>query len=184
MRRTLNLWSRRLHRWGAIITLLPVGFIVLAGLVLQVKKQWTWVQPPTLRGSSPGEPGITIDAILNAARSAPEAGIETWADIERLDLQPGRGIVKVQARSSWEVQIDLATAEVLQVAYRRSDLIESLHDGSFFGEAVKLGVFLPSGVILFSLWLTGIWLWLMPHLAKRASRAARGKAAGAAAPPG
>ena len=44
------------------------------------------------------------------------------------------------ARTGYEVQIDTETAEILQVAVRRSDLIESIHDGSYFNDHFKLWV--------------------------------------------
>lgn len=81
--------------------------------------------------------------------------------------------MKVRANSSWEVQIDATTGEVLQTSYRRSDLIESIHDGTFFGgDAVKLYVFLPAAVLLLGLWISGVYLWLLPHLVKRRKRQA------------
>jgi hypothetical protein len=91
------------------------------------------------------------------------AGIKDWKDIDRLDVQPTRGMVKVRAKNSWEVQIDLKTGEVLQTAYRRSDLIESIHDGSFFHDYAKLWLFLPSGIVLLLLWLTGIYMFVLPY---------------------
>ena len=57
---------------------------------------------------------------------------------------------------------------MLQTAYRRSDLIESIHDGSFFaGDWTKLGLFLPSGIALLLLWLTGLWMFWLPISVKR-----------------
>ena len=88
-------------------------------------------------------------------------------------LPHAAGMVKVRCENRWEVQIDTATGEVLQVAYRRSDLIESMHDGSFFHEHAKLWIFLPSGVILLGLWLTGMYLWILPKWAKSAGRKRR-----------
>lgn len=167
--RRLNLYSRKLHRWGAIAASLPILLILCSGLLLQLKKQIPWVQPPTLRGSAT-EPAIDLPAILAAAKGIPEARISSWADIDRLDIQPRRGIVKVITVDRWELQIDTATAEVLQSRYRRSDLIESLHDGTFFGSAAKLYIFLPAGLILLALWLTGIYLWILPIVAKRSGR--------------
>ncbi|HLP46388.1 MAG TPA: PepSY domain-containing protein, partial [Candidatus Kapabacteria bacterium] len=74
-----------------------------------------------------------------------------------LDVRPGRGLVKVWLHNGWEVQVDLGTGHVLHTAYRRSDLIESIHDGSFFaGNLGKLGIFLPSGVALLLLLITGL----------------------------
>ena len=43
--------SRLLHRWGAIIALLPITIIIVSGIVLQLKKVSPYIQPPTLRGA-------------------------------------------------------------------------------------------------------------------------------------
>jgi uncharacterized iron-regulated membrane protein len=53
-------------------------------------------------------------------------------------------------------------------------LIESIHDGSFFaGEWTRLGVFMPAGLVLLLLWISGMWMWWVPFAAKRRSRALR-----------
>ncbi|MEQ8768860.1 MAG: PepSY-associated TM helix domain-containing protein [Planctomycetota bacterium] len=173
------LWNRKLHRWGAILTALPVLIVIVSGLFLLLKKDVDWIQPSSAT-SSGGEPGISFEDILASASSAEGAGIRSWDDVDRLDVRPSKGLVKVRGKSRWEVQIDIATGDVLQVAYRRSDLIESIHDGSFFHDSVKLWIFLPSALILFGLWVTGIYLWLLPHLVKRRRkrRAAKVAAAG------
>ena len=161
--------NRSLHRWGALLSALPVLVVIGTGIVLQLKKDWRWVQPPTVTGSTTGV-SLGWDEILRSAQSATEAGIESWDDIDRLDVRPSKGMLKVRAKSSWEVQIDAVTGEVLQTEYRRSDFIESLHDGSFFGSTAKLWVFLPAAIILLGLWVTGIYLWLLPHLVRRRRR--------------
>ena len=100
--------------------------------------------------------------------------VQRWDDVNRLDVRPGRGLVKVWLQNGYEVQIDLGTGRVLQVAYRRSDLIESIHDGSFFGgDWTKLGLFLPTGVTLLLLWLGGVWMFWVPFWAKRKRAIAR-----------
>ena len=85
-------------------------------------------------------------------------------------MRPGKGIIKVRGKNNWEIQIDGNTGQVLQVAIRRSDLIESIHDGSFFHESFKLWVFLPSAVILAVMWGTGIYLFLLPYMLRRHRR--------------
>lgn len=172
-RTAINRWSRTLHRWGSVAVVLPLGLIIATGVLLQFKQVSDWVQPPTSQGVA-DQPTITLDAVLSAARSIPEADIQTWDDIDRVDIRPDRGIAKVRAQNRWEVQIDTTTGAVVSSAYRRSDIIESLHDGSFFaGDLTKLGVFLPAGLILGALWLTGVWLWWMPYGAKRRARKKR-----------
>lgn len=166
---SLNRWSRKLHRWGAILTIVPVFLVIVTGLLLQVKKEVQWVQPPTMRGG-PGVATVDWEAILSATQQIPEANVSTWADIDRLDVRPDRSLIKIQCRNRWEVQIDWSTGEVLHSAYRRSDWIETLHDGSFFGEISKYYVFLPSGLILLGLWLSGAYLWYLPIHVRRNKR--------------
>ena len=161
--------NRISHRWGSIAIAVPLLVVIATGLLLMLKKELSWIQPPTERGST-NQLSLTFDEILESAKSVSEAEIQGWEDIDRLDVRPSKGMLKVQANNSWEIQIDAVTGEVLRAAYRRSDLIESLHDGSFFHDKVKLFIFLPSGVILFILWGTGIYLFFQPHLVRRKRR--------------
>lgn len=160
---------RKLHRLAAVVSALPVLVILVTGLVLQLKKDVAWIQPETLRGSS-SAPSLSYERLLEVLRGVPEAGVGSWEDVDRLDVRPARGVVKVRAKNRHEVQVDAATGEVLQVALRRSDLIESLHDGSWFHPAAKLWIFLPAGLLLLSMWVTGVYLWLLPHLVRRRRR--------------
>lgn len=142
---------------------MPLFVVISTGLLLQLKKQVPWVQPPTQKGSAK-VPALGFDQILRTASLSPEANITSWADIDRLDVRPGQGVVKVQATNGWEVQVDAATGAILQTAYRRSDFIEAMHDGSFFHEHAKMWIFLPTGLLLLCLWLTGLYLWIAPRL--------------------
>lgn len=174
---SLAFLTRRLHRWGAVAIGLPLLSVVISGLLLQVKKQVPWVQPVEQR-TPVSTPSVPWDVILAAAKAMPEAGVSSWDDIERVDVRPSKGIMKVITNSRWEAQLALADGEVLQVEYRRSDLIEQLHDGSFYGDAAKLWIFLPSGILLFALWLTGLYLWVLPYLTRRKRAKLRMKAEG------
>ena len=159
-------WNRKLHRWGALVVFLPVAIIFTSGVFLHLKKEWAWVQPTTTRGSSQ-ELRLTWEQILDAAKAIPEAGVQSWEDVARLDVRPELGMLKVRCKNRWEVQIDALTGTVLSSTYRRSDLIESIHDGSWFHERAKLWIWLPTAFILCGLWGTGTYLWLLPHLVKR-----------------
>lgn len=157
--------NRVVHRWGSILVLIPTGVILVSGIVLQLKKNSSWIQPPTQTGSS-RELLLSFDQILAAAQNVPKAEVESWGDIDRLDVRPEKGMLKIRCKNCWEVQLDTRTGEVLQVAYRRSDLIESIHDGSFFHDSAKLSVFLPTALVLVVLWMTGAYLFLLPYLAR------------------
>jgi uncharacterized iron-regulated membrane protein len=156
-----RVFFRKAHRWGAVLIAAPFLLVLVTGCLLQLKKEIAWVQPPTKRGAGK-EPTASFDAILAAVKTVPEAGVKGWGDVERIDVRPKDGIVKVQCRNRYEVQVDFQTAKVVQVEYRRSDLIESLHDGSFFHDAAKVYVFLPVAVVVLMLWATGMYLFVLP----------------------
>ena len=162
-------FNRKTHYWGSILCALPILIVIGSGVVLLLKKDVDWIQPPSTQGSG-SEPSMSFEQILTVSKTVKEAKIQGWADIDRLDVRPRKGIVKVRANNDWEIQIDSQSNEILQVAYRRSDFIESIHDGTFFHETVKLWVFLPSSLILWVLWITGLYLFLTTHFKKRSRK--------------
>lgn len=169
MKFSWNRFSRKIHYWGALTCALPILVVIATGLVLQLKKDVSWVQPTSQRGEGK-IPTLAFERILEIATTVSDAEIKNWGDVDRLDVRPKKGIVKVRAKNRWEIQVDSSSGKILQVAYRRSDLIESLHDGSFFHDKAKLWIFLPCAVILLILWISGIYLFLIPILSKRKRR--------------
>lgn len=161
----LSKLNRDVHRWGSFLIALPLAVVIASGVILQLKKQSAWIQPATKRGDATGA-SLSFDQILAVAREVPEAEVSDWGDIGRLDVRPGKGMLKIRCKNRWEIQLDANSGEILQVAFRRSDLIENIHDGSFFHDRVKLWVFLPAALVLGVLWLTGIYLFVLPYYAK------------------
>jgi hypothetical protein len=95
--------------------------------------------------------------------------LRTRFHVTRMD----KGVIKVRAKSSWEIQLDSQTGDILQVAYRRSDFIESLHDGTFFQKSANLWLMLPSALGLFTLLVTGLVLFFQPYIKKYKKRTKR-----------
>lgn len=164
---------RKIHNWGSIIIALPLLLMIGAGILLMLKKEIEWIQPSSARGETNNLPTLTVEELFETARTVPEAQAWQWQTMERVDFKPSKGTVKFVGDNSWEVQVDTNTGNVLQVAYRRSDFIEALHDGSFFSDGVKLYLFLPAGIVLFVLWGTGIYLFFQPRIVKRRKRLAK-----------
>ena len=140
-----NVLNRKVHYWAAFATAVPLLVIIVTGLLLQMKKHWTWVQPAEQRGTGTA-PVLLLEGVLAAVRGVPELKVSGWKDVNRIDLRPGRGVAKVWLNSGWEAQVDLGTGAVMHVAYRRSDLIESIHG------------------------LGGLWMGWVPYHAKRERR--------------
>ncbi len=155
MANTLRKTSRSLHLWLSLVIFIPVIIVIGSGLLLQVKKELDWIQPPTQKAPN-AYPTLSFERILQSASTVAEANIVTWGDIDRLDVRPNKGIIKVRGKNHWEIQLDAQSGDVLQVAYRRTDTIEAIHDGSWFFEGAKLWLFLPAAILLFVLWITGL----------------------------
>lgn len=153
----LRQFSRQIHLWLAVTILIPSVIVIGSGILLQVKKQSDWIQPPTLKGQAK-EPDISFAHLLDVVKSIPELEVSDWEQVDRIDVRPNKGIIKVLVSNNWEAQIDGQTGEILQVAYRRSDIIEAIHDGSWFADAAKLWLFLPAGIVLLFMWCSGIIL--------------------------
>jgi hypothetical protein len=152
---------RKLHYWGSIIIALPIAVVIGTGLLLQLKKNKTAARVVN----------VTPERMLEAAKQAPSLQVSSWEDVARVDIRPDKGLIKISAVNHWELQLHAETGEILQTAYRRSDLIESIHDGSWFHDQAKLWLFFPSGLILFGLWLTGLYLFALPYWVRARRRA-------------
>ncbi len=168
-----RLW-RLVHYWGSLLIIIPFGLVVVSGLLLMLKKDVSWIQPPTQAGAvADVAPSLSLAELFATAKRVPQLEVEHWTDLKRVDVKVDRGVIMFVSRNDWEAQIDTETNQVLDVAYRRSDIIESLHDGSFFSAEVKRYVFLPSGAVLLLLWLTGAYLFILPQIKRLQKRRRR-----------
>lgn len=161
-----QLFTRKVHYWLSVFVAAPSALIFLTGLLLQIKKSVSWIQPAERRGSGK-TPSVAFADVFDRARSIPELAVNDWSDIDRVDVRPGRGMLKVLANNRWEAQIDAATGDILQVAYRRSDVIEQIHDGSWFSAWIKSGLFTPTAAVLLIMWVSGVYLFVLPFWRRR-----------------
>lgn len=158
--------NRTIHKWGSIIIAVPLMVVFVTGILLLVKKEFSVLQPPTARGAEQ-IPTIAFAKVLDVAKTIESAEIDSWEDVDRLDVRPGRGIIKIRGNNRVEIQIDATSGEVLHVAQRNSDLIESIHDGTFFEKNANLWLMLPVAIIALLLLITGVILFFLPYMKKR-----------------
>ena len=78
MRINWSAWTRKWHRWSSAVIALPFLLVLVTGILLQVKKEWSWVQPPTRRGAGKETP--EQDAL---------EGMHRTADFMRVPNLPG-----------------------------------------------------------------------------------------------
>lgn len=160
---------RLTHRWLGIFFAVVLLNISVTGLLLLEKKQFEWIQPPTHVGAQGQmQDFISTQQVLEAVLAQGHADFQSVDDIDRIDFRPGKRVHKVKSEHNHtEMQIDAITGKVLHTAVRRSDVLEALHDGSFFGDWVH-DIFMPTtAVVCILLTLGGLYLWLAPKFNKR-----------------
>lgn len=152
----MRLW----HHYLAWMTLPFVGLVLVSGLLLQFKKHWNWVQPEEMSRTWQGAV-YPLDSMLVQIKTGENHQKIGWDDVQRVDVKPSKGLAKFILKNSWEVQFDLGTGQLLSYQPRRSDWVESIHDGSYWaGDISRFAVFVPMAVAMLGLWLTGVYLAL------------------------
>ncbi len=109
---SFNTLNRQVHYWIGFAAALPLLVMIGSGLLLQAKKQWAWVQPAERRGTGT-VPALDLEGILASLRTVPDMQVRDWDDVNRLDVRPGRGVVKAWLMNGHEAQVDLGTGRVL-----------------------------------------------------------------------
>lgn len=147
----------------------PLLVVFGTGILLLTKKEFSFIQPPTTKGIST-VPSISFERVLSIASAVEQAQIGSWDDIDRLDVRPGKGIIKIRSNNSIEIQIDGRSGDVLQVAMRRSDFIESIHDGTFYQKNANLWLMLPIAITALVMGITGIIMFFIPYVRRAKNR--------------
>jgi hypothetical protein len=109
-------------------------------------------------------------------RDSIDASLDPTKD--RIEFRPEKGMVKFTFTEHYHaLQIDATTGRLLKTEIRRADWIERLHDGSLIdrmfntgGQAGKLTYSTLAALLLFSLTLTGAFLWINPKRLRRQKR--------------
>ena len=148
----LKSWLLTYHYWLGWIVIIPWAFVITSGLLLQVRYEVPWVMPVQQQGQGT-VPQMEFAQVLDTARHYREYGVADWEDVWRMYVYPDKGITTIRAQNRQEFQIDSATGEVLQVATRRTDWLEDVHEGKWMG--LNLWLFLPVHILSLILWLTG-----------------------------
>lgn len=162
---------RKAHRITAAILFVFFFIMSVTGILLAWKKNSAgYILPETQTGTtSQLQRWLPLDSLHQKAMTVLEDSVspQLSQDLNRIDIRKQRGTVKfIFSSHYYEIQLDGATGEVLQIAHRNSDLIEGFHDGTFLdqwlgtrGEPVKLVYSTIMGLALLLFTVTGFYLW-------------------------
>ena len=152
------------HLWIGVLFTVVLLVISVTGILLNHKRGLGLM--PEVEHTPTGAFSTALTLGELGARALAEAGDARSAEegIDRMDVRPRDGLVKVRLRdpSSTEVTLNLADGRVLHMGARGDVFLEKLHSGEIFGSR---GVLLSDAgaVALTVLLITGYWLWLRPR---------------------
>ena len=156
------------HKWTGVVLAAVFLNVAATGFLLLMKQRFDWVQPPTLRGADGAlSDVIPMERVLAVAFARGLEGLSKPDDVDRVDFRLDRRVFKVVSKGYDEVQVDAITGAVLSEDWRPSDLLEDLHDASYFAEAAHFWLMPVAAVGLAFLAGSGLYIVIAPIVRRR-----------------
>jgi len=164
-----------IHLWLGVLVTVALVSISITGILLNHKRGLGLMPDVAHEPTAPFEQSIHVERMARAALEAvPKQARGDWTPgdpvntglIDRMDVRPRDGFVKVRLRdeASTEITVDIATGKVLHVGRRGDAFLEKLHSGEAFGGSAWVILSDIAAVALLLTLITGYWLWLAPRL--------------------
>lgn len=171
--------TRSLHRWIGFVSSLFLAVISVTGFFLAMKGQFAFMRPPVQEAAKVerAEDILPMAQILQIAFDAGHPELSELKEVDRVDYRPKDNVFKVVSKDGYrEVQVGGADGKIVSDAFRNDQLMEDIHDMSFFADAAH-GYLLPVVAVgLCFLSISGIIIFLTPIVRrwkfKRQKRAA------------
>lgn len=167
------------HLWVGVVFTAALLVIAVTGIVLNHKRGLGIMPDVEHAPSAPFEGALPLATLAEiglragAPADAPAgAAIDPLAGVDRMDVRPRDGYVKVRLRDDavTEVTVDLVDGRVLHVGSRGDAFIEKLHSGEIFGKRWVLLSDAAAVALVLTL-ITGYWLWVAPRIRRSDARA-------------
>jgi hypothetical protein len=170
-RRPLSRVAFYSHLWVGVVFTVALAVISITGIALNHKRGLGLMPDVKHQPSGAFDASLPIAELGDVALRA--AGVEgdPLRLIDRMDVRPRNGFVKVRLRdaASTEVTVDLTDGSVLHVGARGDVFLEKLHSGEAFGARWVLLSDAAAIALLITL-VSGYWLWLAPKVRRLARR--------------
>lgn len=176
-RRQLSRAAFYIHLWLGVLSTIALIAISITGILLNHKRGLGLM--PDVPHEPTGEftAALPLERLAYAALlAAPPAARGDWKEgdpvdislIDRMDVRPRNGFVKVRLRdkASMEMTVDINTGRVIHTGRRGDVFLEKLHSGEIFG-GIRFVILSDIAAIALVLTLiSGYWLWLVPKLSR------------------
>jgi uncharacterized iron-regulated membrane protein len=157
--------TRSLHRWIGFLASLFLAVISVTGFFLAMKDRFAFMRPPVQDAAKLErvEEILPVSQVLSIAFGAGHAELSEVGEVDRVDYRPGDNVFKVVSKDGYrEVQVDGTQGSIVSDAFRNDQMMEDIHDMSFFADLAH-GYLLPTvaiGLLLLS--LSGIVIFITP----------------------
>jgi uncharacterized iron-regulated membrane protein len=142
-----------------------LALLAVTGFFLATKKRFAWMQPPPAEAAKVVNEAeiISVEEAVKAAYARGHKELQSLDDIDRVDYRPGDNIFKVISNDGYiEIQVDGKTGKVLSDSFRNDQLMEDIHDLSFFADLAHAWLLPAVAIGLATLAITGVTLFLTP----------------------
>jgi hypothetical protein len=161
-KRRLARWMFNGHLWLGVLLSGVLLIIAVSGILLNHKVRLGLMPEVRQEAAAELSQALPMAELVRLAGDAAPAAAE--AGVDRLDVRPRRGTIKVRYRDRvvTEVTLDIHSGSVLLVGERNDVFLERLHTGEIFGDNwILLSDF--AAVVIVLLIISGYWLWLFPR---------------------
>ncbi len=158
-------WARFMfhaHLWIGVATTAMLLVVSVTGVLLNHKRGLGLLPDVKHEPSGSFEAALPLARLSGAAATFVGPTIAATG-IDRMDVRPGAGLVKVRFQDALvtEVDVDLVSGDVLGSDARNDVFLEKLHSGEIFGKRWVLLSDIAALGLAIAL-ITGVWIWLFP----------------------
>lgn len=153
---------KKIRKWHlniALITVIPLLIICCSGILLSLRNFIPLIQMQPKKGHS-GLPLIAVEQVIEKVKSIPEAQVRSVEDIKSIEIRPALGTYNIRSKNGYEIQMDFANGDILAASQRWTGILNDIHEGVYFANWVKMGIFIPTGFAFLMLLFTGLILLL------------------------
>lgn len=157
--------TRALHRWIGFFASLFLAVISVTGFFLAMKDRFAFMRPPVQEAAKleRAQDILPVAQVLQIAYDAGHPELSEIKEVDRVDYRPKDNVFKVVSKDGYrEIQVDGTEGKIVSNAFRNDQLMEDIHDMSFFSDLMH-GYLLPVvAVCLCTLSISGIIIFLVP----------------------
>lgn len=152
------------HLWIGIVGTILLVLIAITGILLNHKRA-LGLMPDVPKLEQGGlTDALTLERLSMVAVDTLARLVGRRVEVDRMDVRPEAGYVKVRMDDSatTEVTVALASGAVLHVGSRGDVFLERVHSGEILGANWILLSDLAAVALVLTL-VTGYWLWVAPR---------------------